>query len=226
VFIGVISYKDEPKNQRLPQSNILLKCFLKATFYTKFTSLHQLSIEEQIVRGCVDGKREFQKKLYEAYAGKMLFVCLRYTKNREEAEDVLQDGFIKVFKNIHTFRFQGSFEGWVRRIMVHTSIEHIRRKKQTTMFDDVEDIVHHPESETDVTGKMGEKELLKMIHYLPDGYRTVFNMYVIEGYSHKEIGTMLQISEGTSKSQLSKAKNHLKNLLHKYLDSDIEIAND
>ena len=185
-----------------------------------------MSAEEQIVRGCVAGKREFQKKLYETYAGKMLFVCMRYTKNREEAEDVMQDAFIKVFKNINSFKFLGSFEGWVRRIMVHTSIEFIRRKKQTSIFDDVEDIVHQPESETDATGKMGEKELLKMIHYLPDGYRAVFNMYVIEGYTHKEIATMLEISEGTSKSQLSKAKNHLKNLLHKYLDTDIEIAND
>jgi RNA polymerase sigma factor (sigma-70 family) len=185
-----------------------------------------VSIEEQIVRGCVAGKREFQKKLYEAYAGKMLYVCLRYTKNREEAEDVLQEGFIKVFKNIGGFKFLGSFEGWVRRIMVHASIEHIRRKKQTSVFDDIENVVHHPESETDATAKIGEKELLKMIHQLPDGYRTVFNMYAIEGYSHKEIATMLEITEGTSKSQLSKAKNHLKNLLHKYLDTDIEISND
>ena len=185
-----------------------------------------MSIEEQIVRGCVAGNREFQKKLYDAYAGKMLYVCLRYTKNREEAEDVLQEGFIKVFKNIGSFKFLGSFEGWVRRIMVHASIEHIRRKKQTGVFDDVENIVHHPESETDATTKIGEKELLKMIYHLPDGYRTVFNMYVIEGYSHKEIATMLEITEGTSKSQLSKAKNHLKSLLHKYLDTDIEISND
>jgi RNA polymerase sigma factor (sigma-70 family) len=184
-----------------------------------------VSIEEQIVRGCVAGNREFQKKLYDAYAGKMLYVCLRYTKNREEAEDVLQEGFIKVFKNIGSFKFLGSFEGWVRRIMVHASIEHIRRKKQTGVFDDVENIVRHPESETDTTAKIGEKELLKMIYHLPDGYRTVFNMYVIEGYSHKEIATMLEITEGTSKSQLSKAKNHLKSLLHKYLDTDIEISN-
>ncbi|HWY37538.1 MAG TPA: RNA polymerase sigma factor [Bacteroidia bacterium] len=185
-----------------------------------------MSTEEQIVRGCVAGKREFQKKLYDTYAGKMLFVCMRYTKNREEAEDVMQEGFIKIFRNIQGFKFLGSFEGWVRRIMVHTAIEHIRRKKQTTVFDDIEDLVHHPESETDAAGKIGEKELLKMIRLLPDGYRAVFNMYVIEGYSHKEIAGMLEISEGTSKSQLSKAKNHLKNLLHKYLDTDIEIENE
>lgn len=185
-----------------------------------------MSIEEEIVKGCLAGKREYQKKLYQLYAGKMLFVCMRYTKNREEAEDVMQDAFIKVFRSLASFKFQGSFEGWVRRIMVHTAIEYLRKKKHATVFDDVEDIIHQPESETDATGKLNEKELLRMIHYLPDGYRTVFNMYVIEGYSHKEIAGMLQISEGTSKSQLSKAKNHLKGLLHKYLDTDIEISND
>jgi RNA polymerase sigma factor (sigma-70 family) len=182
--------------------------------------------EEQIVRGCIAGKREFQKKLYDTYSGKMLFVCMRYTKNREEAEDVMQDAFIKVFKNIHTFKFMGSFEGWVRRIMVHTAIEHIRRKKQTTVFDDIENVLHHPESETDASGKLSEKELLRMLTLLPDGYRTVFNLYVIEGYAHKEIATMLNINEGTSKSQLSKAKDHLKTLLHKYLDTDIELKNE
>lgn len=156
----------------------------------------------------------------------MLFVCFRYTKNREEAEDVMQEAFIKIFKNISTFRFQGSFEGWVRRIMVHTSIEHIRRKKQTTVFDDIENVLHHPESETDASGKLSEKELVRMLHMLPDGYRTVFNLYVIEGYAHKEIAEMLDITEGTSKSQLSKAKEHLKMLLHKYLDTDIELKSE
>lgn len=151
---------------------------------------------------------------------------MRYTKNREEAEDVMQEAFIKIFKNISGFKFMGSFEGWIRRIMVHTSIEHIRRKKQTTVFDDIENVVHHPESETDAGSKMSEKELLRMLTLLPDGYRTVFNLYVIEGYSHKEIASLLNINEGTSKSQLSKAKDHLKILLHKYLDTDIEIKNE
>jgi len=181
-----------------------------------------LTAENDIIKGCVAGKREFQKKLYETFSGKMLFVCYRYCKNREEAEDVLQDGFIKVFKHIGTFKFEGSFEGWVRRIMVNTAIEHIRKQKQVHVFDDVENIIESPESEFNITGKLNEKELLKMVHLLPDGYRTVFNMYAIEGYSHKEIAEALGIAEGTSKSQLSKAKEFLKTLLHKYLDIEVK----
>ncbi|HXU28215.1 MAG TPA: RNA polymerase sigma factor [Bacteroidia bacterium] len=181
-----------------------------------------MTAENDIIKGCVAGKREFQKKLYETFSGKMLFVCYRYCKNREEAEDVLQDGFIKVFKHIGTFKFEGSFEGWVRRIMVNTAIEHIRKQKQVHVFDDVENIIESPESEFNITGKLNEKELLKMVHLLPDGYRTVFNMYAIEGYSHKEIAEALGIAEGTSKSQLSKAKEFLKTLLHKYLDIEVK----
>ena len=135
---------------------------------------------------------------------------------------MLQDGFIKVFKYIGTFKFEGSFEGWVRRIMVNTAIEHIRKKKQVHVFDDVENIIESPESELNITGKLNEKELLKMVRLLPDGYRTVFNMYVIEGYSHKEIAETLGIAEGTSKSQLSKSKEFLKTLLHKYLDIEVK----
>lgn len=203
-----------------------LKKFRRGNLLYEIYVFSTLGTEEQIVRGCLAGKREFQKKLYDTYAGKMLFVCYRYTKDKDEAQDVMQEGFIKVFKNLHTFKFLGSFEGWVRRIMVHTSIEHIRRRKQTTVFDDIENVVHHPESETDASGRLGEKELVRMLHLLPDGYRTVFNLYVIEGYAHKEIAQMLGITEGTSKSQLSKAKEHLKGLLHKYLDTDIEIKNE
>lgn len=183
-----------------------------------------MNTEQDIIKGCVAGKREFQKKLYETHAGKMFFVCIRYCKNREEAEDILQEGFIKVFKYISSFKFEGSFEGWVRRIMVNTAIEHIRKNKQAHAFEDVENIVEHPESTLNITGRLDEKELVRMVHMLPDGYRTVFNMYVIEGYSHKEIAGMLGIAEGTSKSQLSKAKEFLKTLLHKYLD--IEVKNE
>jgi len=178
--------------------------------------------EQDIIKGCIAGKREFQKRLYENFSGKMFYVCLRYCKNREEAEDVLQDAFIKVFKHIGTFKFEGSFEGWVRRIMVNTAIEHIRKNKHVHTFDDVENIIESPESELDITGKLNEKELLKMVHLLPDGYRAVFNMYAIEGYSHKEIAETLGIAEGTSKSQLSKAKAFLKTLLHKYLDIEVK----
>jgi RNA polymerase sigma-70 factor (ECF subfamily) len=171
-----------------------------------------------IIKGCIENKRDSQKKLYELFCPKMLYVCFRYCKNKQEAEDVLQEGFIKVFKSIGTFKFEGSFEGWMRRIMVNTAIEFLRKQKQSRIFDDIEEVYVHPESNYDATSQLSEKELLTMVHSMPMGYRTVFNMYVIEGYSHKEIAEALGISEGTSKSQLAKAKAHLKELLHKYFD--------
>ena len=159
-----------------------------------------MGIEDHIIKGCINKQRDCQKKLYDVLAGKMMFVCFRYCKNRDDAEDILQEGFIKVFKHIDTFKFEGS-------------------------FDDIENVSNHPESESDAVSQMNEKDLLKLLCLLPDGYRTVFNLFAIEGYSHKEIAVMLKISEGTSKSQLSKAKAQLKNLLHQYFDVDIKVKN-
>lgn len=184
-----------------------------------------MGIEDHIIKGCINKQRDCQKKLYDVLAGKMMFVCFRYCKNRDDAEDILQEGFIKVFKHIDTFKFEGSFEGWVRRIIVNTAIDFITQQKQKHLFDDIENVSNHPESESDAVSQMNEKDLLKLLCLLPDGYRTVFNLFAIEGYSHKEIAVMLKISEGTSKSQLSKAKAQLKNLLHQYFDVDIKVKN-
>lgn len=182
-----------------------------------------MGIENHIIKGCVDQKRDCQRQLYDALAGKMLFVCFRYCKNRDDAEDVMQEGFIKVFKHIGSFKFEGSFEGWVRRIMVNTAINFITIQKQKHLFDDIDTVSAQPESESaDTFGQINEKDLLKLLNLLPDGYRTVFNLYAVEGYSHKEIADLLKISEGTSKSQLSKAKAQLKILLHQYFDVDLE----
>jgi RNA polymerase sigma factor (sigma-70 family) len=181
-----------------------------------------LIIEQDIIQGCIAEKREFQKKLYETLSDKMLFVCYRYCKNKEEAEDVLQDGFIKVFKYVHTFRFEGSFEDWVRRIMINTAIAHLRKKKHIYSFSSLKNIIESPQSDYNIIGRLDEKKLLKTINLLPNGYRTVLNMYVIEGYSHKEIGKALGITEGTSKSQLYKSKFFLKTLLNKYLDIELK----
>jgi RNA polymerase sigma-70 factor (ECF subfamily) len=147
----------------------------------------------------------------------MYAVCLRYASNSEEAEDILQEGFIKIFKKLESFRSEGSFEGWIRRIFVNTAIEHFRRKKY------LQPVTEREENTLEGSGlsaldDLAEKDILELIRQLSPGYRTVFNMYVIEGYTHKEIGDLLGISEGTSKSQLSRAKVILQEMVRKYID--------
>ena len=166
---------------------------------------NQMSEESDLIEGCIRGDRKMQYELYERFASKMYGVCLRYAANAEEAEDILQEGFIKVFKKISSYRGDGSFEGWIRRIFVNTAIEHFRRKSY------LQPISEHEENTIEgkyisVLDNLAEKDIIKLIQQLSPGYRTVFNMYVIEGYTHKQIGEALNISEGTSKSQLSRAK--------------------
>ena len=142
---------------------------------------------------------------------------MRYAGNAEEAEDILQEGFIKVFKKLGSFRSEGSFEGWVRRIFVNTAIEHFRRKTyQQPITEQHENTVEG--KHLSVLDSLGEKDILKLVQELSPGYRTVFNLYVVEGYTHKEIGDMLGISEGTSKSQLSRAKVLLQDMVKNYLE--------
>ncbi len=160
--------------------------------------------EAELVDGCKKGKPTYQRALYQRYYKLMYGVCLRYTDNRDDAEDILQDGFVKVFKHLKSFRGKGSFEGWIRRIMVHTSIEHYRKASRYFMVD-VDD-AYDLETDSDVVGSLSRDEILALIRSLPVGYRTVFNLYAVEGYAHQEIAEMLGISEGTSKSQLSRAK--------------------
>lgn len=160
--------------------------------------------ESELVEGCKRGNPTYQRALYQRYYKLMYAVCLRYTDSRDDAEDILQEGFVKVFKNLGSFQGKGSFEGWIRRIMVHTSIEHYRRNSRYFMVD--VNTAYDLETDSDVIGSMGREEILALIRSLPVGYRTVFNLYAIEGYSHQEIGDTLGISEGTSKSQLSRAK--------------------
>ncbi len=142
---------------------------------------------------------------------------MRYAGNAEEAEDILQEGFIKIFKKLGSFRSEGSFEGWVRRIFVNTAIEHFRRKTyQQSITEQHENSIEG--KSLSVLDNLGEKDILKLVQDLSPGYRTVFNLYVVEGYTHKEIGDMLGISEGTSKSQLSRAKVLLQEMVKKYLE--------
>lgn len=150
-----------------------------------------------------------QEALYRQTASKMLVVCMRYAKDRMEAEDVLQMGYIKVFQKVNEYRGDGAFEGWIRKVMVNTAIESYRKNLRSLNVVPIEDAYDQPSTGFDFS-RLGMQELLKLIQKLADGYRMVFNMYVIEGYSHKEIAETLGISEGASKSQLSRARAILK----------------
>lgn len=158
-----------------------------------------------------------QEELYARFAPKMYAVCLRYAGNSDDAQDILQDGFIKIYKNLSRFRAEGSFEGWIRRIFVNTSIEHLRRKTYLKPIAEKEENTI-PYKEKSVLDNLGEKDILKLVKELSPGYRTVFNLYVVEGYTHKEIGDMLGISEGTSKSQLARARIILQDMVIKFLE--------
>lgn len=152
--------------------------------------------------------------LFERFAGKMLTVCLRYSTDRMEAEDILQDAFIKVYKNISQFKFEGSFEGWIRRIVVNTALKNCQKKR--VKFDEIKpDTSNAGTQDPSVYTHLNEAELMKMINCLPDGYKLVFNLHVIEGYSHEEIASMLNIKDSTSRSQLVKARRFLQNEIQK-----------
>lgn len=159
-----------------------------------------------MIKGCIRQDATCQRLLYEQLSGKMFTVCLRYANDLMEAEDLLQEGFIRVFSNVHQFKFEGSFEGWVRRIMVNSALKCIQKKK--IIFSELKEsaaATYHYYTYSN----LGEEELLKLISQLPHGYKVVFNLYVIDGYSHDEIGQMLQIQPSTSRSQLVKARKML-----------------
>ena len=173
--------------------------------------------ESDLISGCIDGDRRMQEELYRRFSPRMYAVCLRYAGSAEEAEDILQEGFIKIFKKLNTFRSEGSFEGWIRRIFVNTAIEHFRRKRYLQPVTDKEENTLEG-NYLSVLDNLAERDILDLVQQLSPGYRTVFNMYVVEGYTHKEIGDMLGISEGTSKSQLSRAKIILQDMVRKFLE--------
>ncbi|MBY0537447.1 MAG: sigma-70 family RNA polymerase sigma factor [Chitinophagaceae bacterium] len=171
--------------------------------------------EEAILQGCLQNDAAAQRELYHKYSPKMLAVCYRFAHNREDAEDMLQEGFIKVFSQIHTFRNQGAFEGWIRRIMVHTCINHLKKNKR---FNESVDLIHANTiqiREELLPSIVQAKQIVECIRLLPMGYRTVLNLYAIEGYNHKEIAEMLDIEESTSRSQYTRAKQMLEDILVK-----------
>lgn len=174
--------------------------------------------ENELVVGCQKNNREAQRKLFEAYAGKLKVVCVRYMKNTDDADDLLMEAFIKIYDKIGTFRNDGgSIEGWMRRLVVNMAITKLAKNKKDLLAyaDDVENCQKLSEVPID---SMTAQELMKVIESLPTGYRTVFNMYAIDGYTHKEIAEALKIDEVTSRSQLNRARNHIKkkyNVLYK-----------
>jgi len=169
--------------------------------------------EEAILKGCLQNDPAAQRELYNRYSPKMLSVCYRFAHNREDAEDMLQEGFIKIFSQMHTFGNRGAFEGWIRRIIVHTCINILKKNKK---FNESVDIIHATGAvvrEESVPSIVQAKQIVECIRMLPIGYRTVLNLYAIEGYSHREIGTMLDIEESTSRSQYTRAKAMLEEIL-------------
>ena len=171
--------------------------------------------EEAILQGCFKNQAAAQRELYNRYSPKMLAVCYRFAHNREDAEDMLQEGFIKVFSQMHTFQNKGAFEGWVRRIIVHTCINNLKKNKR---FNESVDILFASSiqvREENIPSIVQAKQIVECIRILPIGYRTVLNLYAIEGYSHKEISVMLDIEESTSRSQYTRARQMLEDILIK-----------
>ncbi len=167
---------------------------------------------QQLIHDCKKGERKAQKQLYERYSSLLYSICLKYSRNKAEAEDNLQDSFLTIFKKIEQYNFKGSFEGWIRRVTINTVLQKYRKEKER-VFDIISE--SHKNS---VSVSVTEKEvqglsldyLLKLIQELPDRYRLTFNLYVLDGYSHKEIAELLNITEGTSKSNLARARALLK----------------
>jgi len=183
---------------------------------------HKLSTEDLVLK-CKAADRKAQELLYKQFASKMLAVCLRYATDKMEAEDMLQNGFVRVFGKINDYRGDGSFEGWMRRIMVHSSIEYYR-KHHKMIHVDIEESGYEQSVNAAAASSLEAKDLLAIIQQLPAGYRMVFNLYAVEGYSHREIAEIAGITEGASKSQLSRARNLLKQKIEQLEGKSYEYA--
>jgi RNA polymerase sigma-70 factor (ECF subfamily) len=171
--------------------------------------------DTSLVNECLKGNSKAQKALFDKFAPKMFSVCLRYMKNTEKAEDALQDGFIKVFVNLLNYKNSGVLEGWIRRIVVNTCLDELKKNKKLLLNISVEEVEYKLESNDFVQEQMMADDLMKLIQNMPEGYRVIFNMFAIEGYAHQEIATQLGISESTSKSQYLRARAYLKNRIDK-----------
>jgi RNA polymerase sigma-70 factor (ECF subfamily) len=170
----------------------------------------------RLVKECIKGRPEAQRQLYDEFSEAMLGVCYRFTKSHMDAEDVMQEGFIKVFRNITQFKFQGELGGWIRRIMVNTALNYLKQNRNYQADLSFFDNAMHPVSDDNPDLKILARDLADLIRQLPTGYQTIFNLYAVEGYSHVEIGKMLGINEGTSRSQYARARALLITWLNKH----------
>jgi RNA polymerase sigma-70 factor (ECF subfamily) len=171
--------------------------------------------EEDLLKACLAGNGKAQHMLYDRFAGKMMGVCMRYVKSHDDAQDVLQDGFVKVFQRLHTFKLEGSLEGWIRRIMVNTALDALRRDKEFQNSVSTDDVHYKLEKNDYIIENMNAENLLRILNSIPTGYKVVFNLFAIEGYSHQEIADQLGISVNTSKSQYSRAREYMQKVLIK-----------
>ena len=162
--------------------------------------------QQRLVKDCLKGRPEAQRQLYELFSESMLGVCFRYTKSMADAEDVLQDGFVKVFLHLHQYKAEGELGGWIRKIMVNTALNYLKKSRPYQSDLSFEDTSLHPVSTDNPEISLQARDLAEMIRQLPTGYQTIFNLHAVEGYSHVEIGKMLGINEGTSRSQYARAR--------------------
>lgn len=169
--------------------------------------------DKALAEACANGDYRAQKKLYNLYAPQMMGICMRYSAGIADAEDVLQEGFIKVYEHLTSYHGAGALGGWMRRIMINTALQRYRENKNVRMVRLEDSAVHKMEVSDDALQSMSADELLIMIQQLPVGFRTVFNLYAIEGYKHHEIAEMLEITEGTSKSQYSRSRALLRKMI-------------
>jgi RNA polymerase sigma-70 factor (ECF subfamily) len=168
---------------------------------------------KNLIDGCIKGKHLARKELFRKYRQMLLGICLRYARDKAEAEDILLEGFMQIYTKIGSFSNEGSFEGWMKKVMVNTAIDFFRKNRKEIIHQNIDDFHEVVSPDFDAFNQLSAKDILTMIQIMPQGYRIVFNLFAIEGYSHKEIAEKLQISESTSKSQLRKARIWLVNKL-------------